>query len=498
MTNKRIRKKELLDKCMSATEAAKLIGKKETIATSGFTPSGYPKAVPLALAELQKEAGDYEITLLCGASVGQELDGELAATGALKRRYPYQTNNVLRKGINDGSIEYLDMHLSHVPQNMLYGFFGDIDTAIVEATAITEEGYIIPTTSVGLAPTALKLAKKVIVELNSRAPEALEGIHDIYIPEAPPHRKAIPLEKVDDRIGTPYMEVDPEKIVAIVETDMTDDVRPLAPIDDDAKKISEHIIRFLEKEVEEGRLPENLLPLQSGVGSVANAVLAGLENSNFKDLTCFTEVIQDSMLDLLDSGKVRFASGTSFSPSKAGLQRLLDNIEFYAERTILRPMEISNHPELVRRLGIISINTAIEFDIYGHVNSTNIMGSRMMNGVGGSGDYTRNAYISIFTTNSVAMEGAISSVVPMVSHVDHTEQDVQVVVTEQGYADLRGKSPRERARLIIDNCAHPDYKAALEEYYEDALKGKYIHEPHNLKESLSWHVRFNETGTMRK
>ena len=74
----------------------------------------------------------------------------------------------------------------------------------------------------------------------------------------------------------------------------------------------------------------------------------------------------------------------------------------------------------------------IEADIYGNVNSTHIMGSSIQNGIGGSGDFARNAYISMFLSPSTAKSGAISCIVPMVSHVDHTEHDVHVIVTEQG------------------------------------------------------------------
>jgi succinyl-CoA:acetate CoA-transferase len=170
----------------------------------------------------------------------------------------------------------------------------------------------------------------------------------------------------------------------------------------------------------------------------------------------------------------------------------------YAKHCVLRPMEISNHPEVARRLGVIAMNTAIEFDIYGHVNSTNIMGSRMMNGLGGSGDFTRNAYLSFFTTVSTAKGGDISSVVPFVSHVDHTEHDVEVFVTEQGLADVRGLSPKERALKIINNCAHPDYRPMLIDYLNRAEEGKYSHQPHLMDETHSWHDRFLKTGSMKK
>ncbi|TCO71348.1 acetyl-CoA hydrolase/transferase family protein [Marinisporobacter balticus] len=497
MLENRIRREDLKGKIMSAAEAALFIEDEMTIATSGFTPSGYPKAVPLALAKRAEDGEKIGITLITGASVGDELDGALTRAGVLKRRFPYQTNKDSRNAINNGTVMYQDMHLSHVSQYIDYGFFGKIDVAIIEALAITEDGGIIPTTSVGISPQAVKNADKVIIEINTSQPMALEGVHDIYMTEKPPHRKPIPIENSGDRIGTTYIPCDPEKIVAIVVTDKPDKVRPLGAIDENSKKISEHIIKFLENEVKMGRLPQNLLPLQSGVGSVANAVLGGLVDSKFENLTCYTEVIQDSMFDLIDAGKVTVASGTSFTPSEEGLVRLLDNMEHYAKHCVLRPMEISNNPEVARRLGVIAMNTAIEVDIYGHVNSTNIMGSRMMNGLGGSGDFTRNAYLSIYTSVSTAKNGDISSIVPMVSHVDHTEHDVMVVVTEQGIADLRGLAPTEKARKIIDNCAHPDYRPMLHAYLEKALEKKTKHQPHVIGEALSWHERFLETGSMK-
>lgn len=502
MYEDRIRCKELLDKVVSADQAAALIKDGMNVGTSGFTPAGYPKAVPLALEKRVKESGEkLKINLLTGASVGDELDGALASAGVVNKRLPYQTSNDMRKALNNpGGVEYQDIHLSHVAQNARYGFYGDLDLAIVEACAITEEGHLIPTTSLGNTPTFVKIAKQVIVEVNTSQPLALEGMHDVYIPLDPPNREAIPITSPGQRTGTPYVECGPEKIAAIVVTDIKDNVRPLAPLDDDSRAMARNLIAFFKQEIAAGRLPKNLLPLQSGVGSVANAVLAGLVESDMENLTFYSEVIQDAALDCIDAGKFVVCSGTSITPSAEGLKRFYDNIDRYKKTIILRPQEISNNPEVARRLGVISMNTAIEVDIYGHVNSTHIMGTRMMNGIGGSGDFTRNAYISIFLTASVAKGGDISSIVPMCSHIDHTEHDVQVIVTELGVADLRNKSPRERALEIINNCAHPDYKPMLLDYYERALKeaGKdKCHTPHLMSEALSWHERFLKTGTMK-
>jgi succinyl-CoA:acetate CoA-transferase len=496
--DQRIKNRELRKKITTPQKAAEFIKDGMNIATSGFTPSGYPKAIPLALAEKVKKTGEkIRIGLLTGASVGDELDGALAEQGIIAKRYPYQTNKPIRDRINAGEIAYADIHLSHFPQQVRYGFFGKIDIAIIEVAAITEEGNIIPTTSVGASPALTRVADKIMIEINTSQPLELEGIHDIYQLQDPPSRKPIPLTKPDDRIGYPYIPVNPDKIQCIVITDIKDNVRPFAPVDETSRKMAGHLIEFLQNEVKKGRLPQNLLPLQSGVGSVANAVLLGILESPFQNMDFYSEVIQDSVFDLIDAEKIRIASGTSITPSEEGLIRFYNNIDRYKNKVILRPQEISNNPEVIRRLGSIAMNTAIEVDIYGNVNSTNIMGSRMMNGIGGSGDFARNAYLSIFTTPSTAKNGDISCIVPMVSHVDHTEHDVHVIVTEQGIADLRGLSPRERAEVIIENCAHPDYKPMLRDYYRRALENG-GHTPHIMKEALSWHERFLKTGSMRQ
>ena len=495
----RVRNTALHAKIVSAEEAAAFIKPNMNVGTSGFTPAGYPKAVPLALAK-RMEKEPFQINLWTGASVGKELDGALAKVHGIKRRMPYQTNKDLRAQINNGEVQYCDLHLSESAQLARYGYMGGkIDVAIVEACAITEDGNIIPTTSMGNAASYVQTADVVIVEINTSQPLELEGMHDVYVPLDPPHRLPIPVVKPNDHIGTPYIPCGLDKIKYIVACDIKDDVRPFGEIDENSHKISQYIIDLFHKEVKAGRLPANLLPIQSGVGNVANAVISGFVDSDFTDLSVYTEVIQDGMFDLIDAGKLSFASGTSLSPSPTGLDRFYNNIKEYRKKLLLRPQEIANSPEVARRIGIIAMNTAIECDIYGNVNSTHIMGTKMMNGIGGSGDFARNAYLTCFFTASTAKNGLISSIVPMCSHIDHTEHDVDIIVTEQGLADLRGLSPRERALVIIENCAHPDYKPMLMDYFERADKAtKHAHTPHLLKEALSRHERFVETGTMKQ
>ncbi|WP_277053013.1 acetyl-CoA hydrolase/transferase family protein [Zestomonas thermotolerans] len=490
----RIRLPVLHSKLMSAAEAAALIQDGMTVGMSGFTRAGEAKAVPLALAERARQT-PLRISLMTGASLGNDLDKQLTEAGVLARRMPFQVDATLRKAINEGSVMFIDQHLSETVEQLRNHQLKKPDIAVIEAVAITEQGHIVPTTSVGNSASFAIFAEKVIVEINLAHHTNLEGLHDIYIPTYRPTRTPIPLTRVDDRIGTPAIPIDPAKIVAVVISNQPDSPSTVLPPDAETQAIADHLIDFFKREVAAGRMSNNLAPLQAGIGSIANAVMCGLLESPFEDLTMYSEVLQDSTFDLFDAGKLRFASGSSITLSTRRNADVFGNLERYKDRLVLRPQEISNHPEVVRRLGIIGINTALEFDIYGNVNSTHVGGTKMMNGIGGSGDFARNAHLAIFVTKSTAKGGAISSVVPMASHVDHNEHDVDILVTEQGLADLRGLAPRERARAIIDNCVHPDYREALNDYFARAC-AKGGHTPHLLREALQWHINLEETGRM--
>ena len=492
----------LKTKIMSAEAAAELIPAGANVGMSGFTGAGYPKAVPKALAQriarLHAAGEEFRIGLWTGASTAPELDGELAKVNGIGMRLPYQSDPTVRKQINAGEMQYTDIHLSHVAQLAWFGFLGHLKVAVVEVAGILPDGRLIPSSSVGNNKTWLDQADQIILEVNTLQNPGLEGMHDIYYgTRLPPNRQPIPLTHAGDRIGEPYLRCDLSKVVAVVQTSQPDRNSAFAAPDAISQRIASHIIEFLTREVALGRLPADLLPLQSGVGNIANAVLAGLNDGPFDNLTAYTEVLQDGMLDMLRSGKLTMASATALSFSPQALADFNDNIDFYSQRIVLRPQEISNHPEVVRRLGVIAMNAMIEADLYGNVNSTHLMGSSIMNGIGGSGDFARNAYLSFFMTPSVAKNGAVSCIVPMVSHVDHTEHDVEIIVTEQGLADLRGLSPTQRARLIIEKCAHPDFRPALLDYFERSLAGASgKHTPHLLEEALSWHTRYLKTGDM--
>lgn len=484
---------------LSAAEAAAMIHHGETVGFSGFTPAGAPKAIPLAIAaraEAEHAAGrDFRIGVLTGASTGPSLDGALAKAGAVSFRTPYQSDPNLRARINAGETRFFDMHLSLMPQAVRYGFLGPVHFAVVEACDITDGGGIVLTSSVGAAPTFCRMAGKILIELNRRHPPTLLGMHDIYEPADPPHRREIPIYAPSDRIGSPVIKVDPARIAGVVETNLDDESGGFAEATPVTERIGENVAEFLAAEIRAGRIPAGFLPLQSGVGDIANALLGALgRHPAIPPFEMYTEVLQDSVIGLIKNERVKFASTCSLTVSKAALDEVYSNLEWFRPRILLRPQEISNHPEVVRRIGIISINTAIEIDIFGNVNSTHIMGRQLMNGIGGSGDFTRNAYLSIFTCPSTAKGGKISPIVPLVSHMDHSEHSVQIVATEQGIADLRGKAPYQRAMEIINCCAHPDFRDELRCYLEMVEGG---HTPHTLTAAFRMHEQYLKTGDMR-
>jgi acetyl-CoA hydrolase len=484
---------------ITAAEAASHILNGQTVAFSGFTPAGAAKAVPRATAErateLHKAGKEFQIGVMSGASTSRSLDGALAQADAVLFRTPYQADPDLRKSINQGRTSFFDMHLSMMPQAVRYGFLGPVHWAVVEACDVNDSGEITLTSSVGASPTFCHKAEKIIIELNRFHPAALRGFHDIYEPEDPPYRNPLPIFRPSDRIGSPTVKVDLKKIFGVVLNDAPDEAVSFSEPAETTRKIGQNVADFLSHEVRRGLIPRAFLPIQSGVGDTANAILHAMgQHPDIPAFDMYTEVIQDAVIALIKQGKVRFASGCSLTVTSPLLHDIYDNIQEFRSRLLLRPQEITNSPEIVRRLGILSVNTAIEVDIAGNVNSTHVLGRSIMNGIGGSGDFARNAFLSIFTCPSTAKNDKISTIVPLVSHLDHSEHSVQIVITEQGVADLRGKSPPARARTIIEHCAHPDYRQILTDYL--ALSGG-SHSPQTLRAAFGMHLAFERKGDMR-
>ena len=463
--------------------AAEHVPSDATLLVSGFGRAGYPKAVPLALAESDR---DHSLTVVSGGSLGDEVDTELMATGKITRRYPFQATETARERINDGRVAFHDRHIAQLGDEVRRGQYGVPDVALVEAVAVGE-GWLVPTTSIGHTPAYVAAARRLVVEVNHAQPLALRRVHDIYDRGTPPGRDAIPLSTPGERIGSPRVDFDPSKLVAVVETDRADSPYTFREPTGVDEAIAENLTAFLAREVETNPLFEERVTLQFGVGSLGNALMSAFADTNFENrsVSYYGEVIQDGLLDMLDRDQLDAASATSLALSSEGQRRLFDDIDRYADDVVVRNADVSNSPALVDRFGVVAVNSALDVDLYGHVNSTHLSGTHVVSGIGGSGDFTRASPLSVIALASTAREGSVSRVVPMVPHVDHTEHDVDVVVTEQGVADLRGLSPRERARTLVDECAHPDYRAALSAYLDRAGDGG-GNVPHDLESAFDW------------
>lgn len=493
---RRIRIPALHGKIMSAAAAADFIKDGMVVGMSGFTRAGDPKQIPFEFAKLA-EGGKRKIYLMTGASLGADVDGAMARAGVISKRTPFMSDRDMRAAINKGEIPYYDLNLGDLAPMIRRKQLPEPDIAVVEATAITEDGVVILTTSAGSTDVFLEKAKQILLEVNLAVPDGLEGVHDIYVPQTRlmPAPAAIPIMDVMDRAGSIGVKVDPSRIVGIVLTDKLDSASENVLADPAQDKMAVNLRNFFLGEIKAGRMTESLFPLQAGVGSVANAGLWGLLEGPFKGLTMWSEVLQDSTWDLIDSGRMTFATGTSITVSPKKTEKVYGNWDHYKDKVCIRPIFITNSAEIIKRINLIAVNTAMDVDIYGNVNSTNIAGSNMMNGIGGSGDFVINAHTTIFLTRAASPNGKLSRVLPMVPHVDHNEHNVDVIITDQGIADLRGLSPRERAVAIIANCASPDYRPALEEYFRLACE-RGGHTPHILEKAFEFFARQRETGSM--
>ena len=461
----------------SAAEAAAAIPLDATVAVSGFGGVGYPKAVPLALAESEREPS---LTVVSGGGVGGEIDEALVAADAVERRYPFQAKPAIREAINDRSVAFHDRHISRLGDEVELDQLVSVDVAVIEAVAVGPD-WLIPSTSVGLTPSYVAAADELIVEVNHAQPLDLWRMHDVYHRPPPPDRGPLTLSGPGDRAATERLGFDPGALVAIVESDRPDDPYEFRDPTAADEAVGSHLAAFLTDEVATNPALCERVCVQFGVGSLGNAVVGALRDVAFGDreVCYFGEVIQDGTLDLLDDGLLDVASATSLALSTDGQARLFDGIEGYAERTVLRPATISNNAELVRRFGVVAINSAVDVDIYGHVNSTHIGGTHVVNGIGGSSDFARNALLSIVALPATAKDGAISRILPFVRHVDHTEHETDVFVTEHGVADLRGLAPVERAAATIESCADPRFRDDLRAYLDRATEAD-GHLPHDF------------------
>jgi succinyl-CoA:acetate CoA-transferase len=420
-------------KIMSAEAAAALIPAGANVGTSGFTGAGYPKAVPQALAQriklLHADGEDFQIGLWTGASTAPELDGALAKVHGIEMRLPYQSDPAVRKQINNGQMQYTDIHLSHVAQFVWFGFLGHLDVAVIEVAGILPDGRLIP--RLRWATTRPGWTRPTPGDPGGQhQPEPGAGGHARHLlrhrafrrtaspsrmtATGRPHRPALPALRSGqgDRRGAP---------------DLPDRSNVFAPPDENSAAIAGHIIEFLAHEVKHGPPAEGPAAAAVGRGQrrQRRAGRPGELHSPFREPDRLHRGAAGRHAGPAALGHAELsASATAMSLSdEARLQtstrehRFLPRAHHPAPAGNLEPPRADPPPGHHRH------ERMIEADIYGNVNSTHLMGTSMMNGIGGSGDFARNGYLSFFVTPSVAKNGAISCIVPMVSHVDHTEHD---------------------------------------------------------------------------
>ncbi|HPI39331.1 MAG TPA: acetyl-CoA hydrolase/transferase C-terminal domain-containing protein [Pseudobdellovibrionaceae bacterium] len=486
---------ELHKKIMPVEEAVKFIHDGATLAISGFTKSGEPKSFLPALGKyFAAEAPHSRITLLSGASLSEVVEDPVAPF--IAKRAPYMSSPESRKRILDKSMDFNDIHLSHFSRNLMYGFYGEIDFAVVEVSRVKPDGGVVLTSSVGISGEALTKAKKIILEVNTTGPD-YTGFHDMTQPRVYPRVGwPVPVTNVGDRVGSLHVPIDLRKVVAVVESKIPDYGVSFKATSEMDRKIADNVVDFLVTCQKRYNWGPKIPPLQSGVGNIANAIVGSLYESNFKRLRFWTEVFQDGMLRYLDNDeKFDVASATAVSFSNEGWKSFLNNFDRARDKIILRPTWLSNSPEIISRLFVVAMNTPIEVDIYGHANSTHLDGSKIVNGLGGSGDFLRNAYISIMHTPSIRRlkDGrVVSCVMPYVRHIDHTEHDIKCIVTEQGVVlNTEILSPSRRAQLMIEKCAHPHFRPLLMEYLRMAGSGD---EPRieNMDRLKDWWKEYDE------
>jgi succinyl-CoA:acetate CoA-transferase len=490
--NERIRHPESRAKVMTAEEAVRLFRDGMMVATSGST-MGFPKATFGALAERIKTEGGLKIDLLCAGPLSSEFEDVLFEAGGIRKRIGAVGGAKLRGGINRGEVIFIEGKGSSLPLQVKRGWFGLLDMAVIEAVGLTKDGQIIPSTAVYDAPEWIAAASQVIVEINLNRPLSLEGLHDVY------PRGDDPIPVVGHplkRIGVPYFPVDPAKIKAIVISDLGDKPSKEAKPDAMGAAIGQHLVDFFRKEVAAGRLSESLPPFELGFGELFGSMMQKIGEGGFKNFRFHLPMVTDPVFELVEAGKVEWVEGIALRLSSDAWKRFEQEPDRYKKVIVLRPFTIINSAELIQRMGVTAINGCLEMDLQGQVNSSHVLGTKIMAGIGGTYDYARNSPCSIFIARSTTNGGDISSIVPFVSHIDHTMHDVDVLVTEQGLADLRGLDPFERAQRIIEACAHPDYRDDLMDYLSKAKKEP-AHIPFLLDEAFSFHRRLRDKGSMK-
>ena len=330
------------------------------------------------------------------------------------------------------------------------------DMAVLNVSALFSEGFV-PTTSIANSALLAQAAKEIILEWNVNWPSSLIGLHDIYEDACQSKVVRVPVQSLTERFGTTFVPIDWSKVIAVVKVEKPLSFPSAPELTAESVQIANHLLGFLQSETHRGRLPQHLPPLQTSPGAETRALLRSLRDANWKRLSFFTDVLDDTVVHLIRNGQVIEATASTLDLqdiSGDGLTSVLKDIE---EHFILRPQGVITASDWLPKLGLVSINAAGEVDLVGNVQ----LQPNIWNTLENTQDFARHARLSIVVLPSSSFEGLSSRVVHRVRQVDLAAREIDVIVTEQGIADLRGKSPLQRTEEIIEHCAAPNHRSDL-------------------------------------
>lgn len=343
--------------------------------------------------------------------------------------YSWFSSSAARKAVNAGYADIIPAYYRDFPTRIRTEY--DYDAVCVEVAPMDRHGYFSLALNGSYIDAMLDKTKRIFLEVNDRQPRGLCG-------------SLIHISQVD----------------AIVEYNHDLPVLPPVQLDEVSKTIGGLIVE---------RIPDGAC-LQLGIGAIPDATGMALKSKH--DLGIHTEMFTDSMVELIECGAVNNSKkqihrGKTVTTFAFGSQRIYDYIDDNPAVEIL-PVEYVNDPDVIcQNDNMISINAAVEVDLFGQVCAESV-GTKHMSGSGGQIDYVRGACQSrggksFIAFTSTAKGGTISKIKPILTPgavVTTSKNDVDYIVTEYGVAHMRGRSLGERARQLIA-IAHPDFRDEL-------------------------------------
>ena len=437
------------EKYVTASEAVKHIKDGDRVVIGHAC--GEPRALTGALCERAHNLKDVETIHMIGVGESNYCKEEME--GHIRHNSLFVGNKNERLAVKDGRCDFTPRYFSKIPALFTNGPLPP-DVALVQVSRPDAHGYVSFGVSVDYSMTAAKQAKLRIAQINQ------------YMPRC--H-------------GECFMHLD--EFDYLVEEDIPLIELPKSELTDVEKEIGRHCASLI----------QDGATLQLGIGALPDAVLLSLKNK--KDLGIHSEMFSDGVVELVEAGVITNKKKT-LHPGKLvatfimGTRKLYDYIDDNPN-VYMAPADYTNNPYVIARNdNLVSINSCIEVDFMGQVSAESI-GPLQISGVGGQVDFVRGANmskggISIIAMTSTAKGGTVSKIVPSLEQgaaVTTGRNDVAYIVTEYGIADLRGKSLRERAKLLI-NIAHPDFREEFIEIWENRFHEEWEREERREKVTI--------------